>query len=282
MKMKRIALVGIVAGLIGSALAEEGISSDEAAKELANPNTALASMTLKNQFTWYKGDLPGADNQFSYTALFQPVLPFPREEGSKVFFRPAVPVIVGKPVWNGTGFDDKSGLGDIAFDVAYGFPTTKSGVISAVGVFSSLPTATDDGLGLKEWTLGPEFLLGKISTKYVALLFPSHQWNVAGWSGGSVNISTIQAGYIYLPGGGWNVGTTPIMNYNWNARQWTLPLNLQAGKTVMLGKSPWKLSAEINYYVDQPDAIGPEWMIGINVTPVVKNYAASFLNDILR
>jgi len=262
--------------------AEEGISADEAAKELANPNTAVASLTLKNQFTWYKGELPGADDQFNYMALFQPVFPFPREDGAKIIFRPAIPLIVGKPVPTPTGFDDRSGMGDIAFDVVYAFPSKGDGMLYALGVFSSLPTATVDGLGMKEWTLGPEFLVGKLGAKYIALLFPSHQWNVAGWSGRSVNASMIQAGLIFLPGGGWKVGSAPIMSYAWNNEQWTFPLNLQVGKTVMFGKSPWKLAVEINYYVDQPDAIGPEWMVGFNVTPVVQNYAASFLNDILR
>lgn len=268
--------------------AEEGavaageVSANEMAKELSNPNTALASMTLKTQFTGYTGDLPGAEDQFGSAVLFQPVLPFPRKDGSQVFFRPGIPIMIDKPVWTGTEFEDQSGLGDIAFDVAYGFPTTPSGIISAIGIFSSLPTATAEGLGSKQWTLGPEFLLGKVNKKYVALIFPSHQWNVAGWGEESVNVSTLQAGGTLLPGGGWNVGSMPIMSYNWNARQWTLPLNLQVGKTLMLGGSPWKFSTEINYYIEQPDAFGPEWMIGINMTPVVKNYAASMLNDMLR
>ena len=38
-------------------------SADEVAKELANPNTSLASLTFKNQYRWYTGDLPGADDQ---------------------------------------------------------------------------------------------------------------------------------------------------------------------------------------------------------------------------
>ena len=282
MKLKYTIIAGVVAGLMSGAQAEEGVSADKAAKELSNPNTALASLSLKNQFTWYKGSLPGADDQFSYTALFQPVFPFPRENGSKIIFRPAIPIIVGKPVWDGTGFEDKSGMGDIGFDVVYAFPSKGNGIISAVGLFSSVPTATTDGLGLKQWTLGPEFMFGKIGAKYIALVFPSHQWDVVGWGDNSVNVTTIQAAAIYLPGGGWNVGSGPIMSYDWNNEQWTLPLNLQAGKTVMFGKSPWKFSAEINYYIDPPDTIGPEWMVGINVTPVVKNYAASFLNDILR
>ena len=35
-------------------------SAEEVAAELANPNTAMASMNFKNQFKTYSGDLPNA------------------------------------------------------------------------------------------------------------------------------------------------------------------------------------------------------------------------------
>ena len=56
--------------------AHHGKSADQVAKDLANPNNSLANLTFKNQFRWFKGDLPGADDQNSYTLLFQPVFPF--------------------------------------------------------------------------------------------------------------------------------------------------------------------------------------------------------------
>jgi hypothetical protein len=34
--------------------------------------------------------------------------------------------------------------------------------------------------------------------------------------------------------------------------------------------------AEINYYIDQPDPFGPEWMIGISIAPVVENPMAGW------
>jgi len=43
----------------------------------------------------------------------------------------------------------------------------------------------------------------------------------------------------------------------------------------MLGGKPWQFEVELNYYVDQPDAFGPEWMIGFNVTPIVNNFIES-------
>ena len=56
--------------------AHDGNSTDQVTKDLANSNSSLANLTFKNQFRWFKGDLPRADDQNSYTFLFQPVFPF--------------------------------------------------------------------------------------------------------------------------------------------------------------------------------------------------------------
>jgi hypothetical protein len=80
----------------------------------------------------------------------------------------------------------------------------------------------------------------------------------------------------YLPGGGWNVGSSPIMSYDHEIEEWSIPINFTFGKTVIMNDRPWKLSMEINYFVEQPDAFGPEWFIGLNVTPVVENALASW------
>jgi hypothetical protein len=44
----------------------------------------------------------------------------------------------------------------------------------------------------------------------------------------------------------------------WISHHHLPPLNLTAGKTVMFGTILVKLQLEINYYVQQPDAFGPE------------------------
>ena len=257
-------------------------SAAEIAAELSNPNTALASMTFKNQFRFFDGNLPNASDQWSYTFLFQPVFPFPQENGDKVIFRPAFPVLVDQPIYKPAkrDFETKSGLGDIAFDLIYA-PDTGDTLLAGLGLISSLPTAAND-LGTKRFTLGPEFLMGYMAPSQVAIFFPSHQWDVGGSGNIDVNLTTIQLGYTYLPGGGWNVGTAPIMIYDWNASQWTIPVNLNVGKTVTLQGKPWKLSVEVNYYTERNDAFANEWMVGFNVTPVVKNYFASMFAEMLR
>lgn len=251
-------------------------SADELAAELSNPNSSVASLNFKNQFRWFDGELPGAGDQSSYTLLFQPILPFVLDSGDKVIWRPAVPMLVGQPqIDAGSGeFKERSGLGDIAFDLAF-VPKRDDSLLIAYGLITSLPTATND-LGSDRWTLGPEFLLGKISPKYVVGLFPNHQWDIAGSGDADINLTTITAFYTYLPGDGWSVGTAPIMNYDWNSDQWTIPLQLNAGKTVMWNGRPWKLNAELNYYVEKADAFGADWMLGINIAPVVKNGMAKW------
>jgi len=73
-------------------------SADAVARELANPNSSLATLTFKNQYRWYTGDLPGADDQANYTMVFQPVFPLalPQDgsgDKSTVFIRPGIPLL---------------------------------------------------------------------------------------------------------------------------------------------------------------------------------------------
>jgi hypothetical protein len=258
---------------------EKTPSAEEVARELSNPNSSLATLTFKNQYRWYTGDLPNADDQDNYTMLFQPVFPLslPQDgSGDKatIFLRPGIPLVVDQPVprmENGAlDWDGISALGDIGFDFAYGV-AKKSGLLWAVGMVGTLPTATDPDVAGKQLRLGPEFLLAKFEKWGLYGIFPSHQWDVAGWSDKSFNTTQLQPVLSFLLGGGWTAGTSPIGFYNWESSEWTIPVNLFVAKTVILGKTPWKFQLETNYYVEQPDAFGPQWMIGFNISPVVKN-----------
>jgi len=248
---------------------EKKPTAEEIAKELANPNTPLASLNFKFQYRTFEGNLNGANNQSGTTILFQPSLPFPLDNGDLVLFRPAIPLITDQPVHNGSTFESESGIGDIVFDLAYA-PKNDKGLLIAYGIVASLPTASDN-LGSDRYTLGPEYLIGKITKDYVIGAFPNHQWDIAGSGNKSVSLTTVQLFGTVLPGGGWNYGTSPIITYDWKTDQATVPLNFNFGKSVIWNGKPWKLSMEINYYIEQADAFGPEWMIGFNVTPVVKN-----------
>jgi hypothetical protein len=218
-------------------------SADDIAAELANPNAPLASLTTKFQYRTFDGSLPGASDQSSTTLLFQPSFPFKLDNGDSILFRPALPVQLDFPVAGGTGFDSESGIGDLAFDIAYA-KTSPTGLLTA--------------------------------KKYVIGVFPNHQWDVGGAGEADINLTTIQLFGTYLPGGGWNVGSSPIISYDHNTEEWTVPLNFSFGRTVIWNGRAWKLSAEINYFVESPDEFGPDWLIGVNVAPVVDNVLAKW------
>jgi len=95
--VKRILLGCVVLLLVGATLAPglaagddlpEGkskeLSTDDVARELANSNAPLASLTFKNQFRLFTGDLPHSDDQHGFTVLFQPIFPFPLKSPATV------------------------------------------------------------------------------------------------------------------------------------------------------------------------------------------------------
>lgn len=252
-------------------------SAEEIAAKLANPNSPMATLTTRLQYRQFAGDLPGASSQDGATIAFQPSFPFSLDNGDVFFFRPNIPIQMSSPIPTGVPgeYKDESGLGDIGFDLAYG-RTTKTGMIYAVGAAALLPTATEDSLGLDRYALGPEFLIGKLSKKYVLGLFPSHVWDVGGSGDADISLTTITAFATYLPGGGWNVGSSPIMTYDHIEDQWNIPLNLSVGKTVIWNERPWKLSVEFNYFVERSDTFGQDWFIGFNIAPVVENVMAKW------
>jgi hypothetical protein len=228
--MKKIFLFGLALLLVLAiqvSAQEDGASqettADEVARELANPNNSLANLTFKNQFRWYTGDLPNAGDQQNYTLLFQPVFPFsmkPRSEGGKanLFIRPAFPFVFDQPVFDADklGFEGVSAMGDIGFDLAYGV-TEPSGLLWALGMVGTLPTATDSDVVGKQLRLGPEGLIAKFYSWGLWAIFPNHQWDVSGWSDSDFSTTQLQSVLKFLPGQGWSVGSTPIMVYDWES-----------------------------------------------------------------
>lgn len=253
-------------------------SADEAAKELLNPNTSLASLTFRNQYRWYDGTLQNASEQSNYTLLFQPVFPvvFDTDHAGtahKLFVRPAIPIQVEQPAFksNRGTFVDASGLGDIGFDVAYG-ASWKGGEQFAAGVVGSLPTATGQVPGGNA-TLGPEIFTGIANEHGFFGGLLNHQWHLGNWSDAEVNRTTLQPIITFALPDNWAVGTTPIMSYDWVNNEPNIPLNGFVQRTLAVAGVPTKFQFEVNYFPKswRPDAFGAEWFVALNITPVVPN-----------
>jgi hypothetical protein len=221
----------------------------------------------------YKGDLPGASDQSATRLTFQPVFPYPINDTTNFYLRPAVPVVISQDVPTAGGFDNKGvELGDIGFDAAVG-KSLPGGYVVVAGIVGTLPTATDDALGLDQWLLGPEVAFGKVSKWGVLGLLVSHQWDVAGEDSFSTSITGGQYFYTFNLSDGWQISASPTFSYNHNAASgqeaWTLPVGVGVSKTTILGGRPWKFGLQYWQYVKQADAFGPDWQVRFTVTRVV-------------
>ena len=267
---------------------DSGQSADELAKELANPNATLGTMAFPIDFTFYNGDLPDANKQFSTSLNFQPSLPIPISKGVNLFVRPFIPIIISQPTYGTTGFEQKGiNLGNISADVAVG-KTWPSKTITILGAFAGFPTATDEALRTKEVTLGPEVMVAQLF-KWGALgVMVNHAWGVSGKTDDAANSSdffileniprhaSITAGqYFYVVNlkNAWQITGQPTWAYNHNAEngsKFTFPVAAGVNKVTHIGKLPVKFTVQYWYYVAAPDAFGPQHQIRFQIAPVVK------------
>ena len=249
-------------------------SAQDIANELSNPNTALGTLNLQFDYIAFDGDLPDADNQEAFRLQFQPALPYPLSDTVNLFFRPAIPVILDQDVPNSQGGFTSKGvdLGDISFDAALGksFP---NGIVLVGGLVATLPTATDDSLGLDQWLLGPEAAFALLRRWGVLGILLTHQWDVAGEDDYDTSITGGQYFYAINLSDGWQINGSPTFSYNHEAdsdNAWTLPLAVGMSKTSIINGRPWKFSLQYWHYVKSPDLFGPDFQIRFSVSPVVK------------
>jgi hypothetical protein len=249
-------------------------SAAEIAAELSNPNSALGTMSVNLDYLAFGGDLPGASSQGALRATFQPSLPYPLSATTNLFIRPAIPIIIRQDVPNAGGDFDSKGvdLGDISFDasIAKSFP---NGMVVIGGLTGTLPTATDDALGLDQWLLGPELAVAKADKWGVVGLLVTHQWDVAGEDDFSTSISAGQYFYAFNLSDGWQIAASPTFSYNHKAdsnNRLTLPLGIGVQKTSIIGGRPWKFGVQYWHYLESPDLFGSDWQIRFSVSPVVK------------
>jgi len=249
-------------------------SAAEIAAALSDPNTTLGTMNFQFDYIDFQGDIPGASGADALRLLFQPSLPYALTKTTNLFVRPAIPVIFRQDVPQaGGGFSSEGiDLGDISFDASLA-RTLPGGFVVVGGLAGTLPTATEDSLGLDQWLLGPEGAVAMVRPWGVLGLLVSHQWDVAGEDDYDTNVTAGQYFYAVNLGGGWQVNGSPTFSYNHegaSGNKWTFPLGAGISKTTIIGGRPWKFGLQYWYYVESPDTFGPDFQIRLSISPVVK------------
>jgi hypothetical protein len=270
---RTIALIGIVGLLVvapAAAQTADNKSLDEVNKELSNPISSIWALQLQENTYWLnKPDRNVVNMQF------QPVLPLALTDDWNLITRPVFQVMNSTPYVNETGHLHRvTGFGDtILATLISPSPKIAGPWLLAAGPSFIFPTATNSRLGQNKWQLGPAGVFGYLGDKWLAGVFPQQWFSVGGNGSNTVSQMNIQYFFVYLPGDGWGIGTSPNMLVNWYANKSgnmvTFPVGLQLSKVIKIGPLPVKLAVQGQYMPVHPDVFGQKWNLQFAITPVI-------------
>jgi hypothetical protein len=242
----------------GAAAADDAA---ELAKQLSNPIAAL----IQVPFQYNRDTGIGAADADRSILNIQPVIPFSVSEDWNLISRTIVPVIDAEsPVAGGS---DESGVGDIVQSLFLG-PKAPSadGWIWGAGPVFLLPTATNDVLGTEKWGIGPTAVALKQQDGWTYGALVNHIWSFAGDDKrADVNATFVQPFLSYTTKTSTTLTLQTESTYDWEASQWTVPVNLLVSQVLKIGDQPISLALGYRHYVEAPTG-GPDWGLRFAVT----------------
>jgi hypothetical protein len=249
------AALGVSVMIAGTAHAQSaGADLDDLAQDLANPLASLISVPF--QFNYDENIGPFDDGE-KLTMNIQPVLPFSLNDDWNLITRTIIPVAWQDNIFPGAG--SQFGLGDISTSLFLSPSTvTESGFTWGVGPVFLLPTATDDLLGGEKWGAGPTAVGLVQQGPWTVGALGNHIWSFAGDDDRSeINRSFIQPFAAYTTESAWTFSLQSESAYDWDAEEWSIPVNVSASKLLLLGGLPVSLQGGVGYWATSPDN-GPE------------------------
>lgn len=253
-----VLMVGFVTSSAGAAWSQS--SADDLSQQLANHLASLISIPFQNNFDFKAG---ANENGFAYGLNIQPVIPFSLNDDWNIISRTIIPVAYRDYMPGGS----VSGLGDITASLFLSPKKTgPGGLIWGVGPVFLLPTATDDYLGSGKFGLGPTAVALIQEKAWTVGTLGNHIWSVAGPSGRQdVSASLLQPFVSYNLGQGRSMSLSLDSTYDWEAKQWTLPINLGATQVFKVSDEAMSLQVGGRYYADGPKGT-PKWGLRTTLT----------------
>jgi len=241
-----------------------GESQADIARKLNNPISDLISVPFQLN---YDDNIGPTDKGSRWLLNIQPVIPVALNEDWNVISRTILPLIQLNDVPPGA---DTNGVGDVfqSFFLSPRTPTA-SGWIWGVGPALLLKTASDDLLGAGKWAAGPTAVVLKQNSGWTYGALTNHVWSFAGdGDRADVNSTFIQPFLAYTTPRFTTVTLNTESTYDWNAEQWSVPINLGASQLFKVGGQPMSIQLGARYWAQSPDSGAEGWGLRLTYTLV--------------
>jgi hypothetical protein len=217
----------------------------ELAKQTQNPVAPMISVPFQGNINLNSGP----EKKTQVVVNIQPVIPVPLNKKWNLINRIVLPVISNPQP------EKEFGLGDTNLSI-FASPNSKSKFIWGVGPVLQIPTATSTTLGAGIWAAGPTAVMVYMDGPWVLGVLANNRWSFAGpGNRPSYNQMLLQPFINYNLPAGWSLGTSPLMNVDWNApggEQWTVPLGGTVSKVFKVGPQMMSAAGGAYYNVVSP------------------------------
>jgi hypothetical protein len=207
----------------------------------------------------------GTDGRGSMLKInVQPVAPFSISEDWNLISRTILPII-DQSHFPGPG-QSEFGLGDTVQSVFFSPKApTPGGWIWGAGPVFLIPTATDEQLGAEQWGIGPTAVALKQDGPWTYGGLINHVESFAGASDrNDISATFVQPFLTYITPS----KTTLVLNseatYDWQNKEWSIPVNFMVNQMMMMGKRPVQIGAGVRYWAESSSIGADDWGFRLN------------------
>lgn len=236
-------------------------SGADLAKKLSNPVAAMISVPFQLN---YNQGFAGGDGE-QWTLNVQPVIPISISPDWNVISRTIVPIVGQTDAIPGKG--SQFGLGNTTQSFFFSpKEPTKGGIVWGVGPVVVIPTATDD-ISAPQWGVGITGVVLRQNKGWTVGALANQVWSVSGNSEyGKKSNAFLQPFVSYTTPNATSFTLNTESTYNWEAEEWSVPINATVGQVIKIGERPVQLSGGVRYYAKAAEN-GPDgWGLRMQAT----------------